>query len=90
MKAILAVGGSVNCVKHLQATAAEAGLAVDIYAMFERFADEVPVLSALRPVGDRLIEEFEQKPAPDGTRDARGVVSRKKQLLPAVLGLLEK
>lgn len=59
VKAILAVGGSVNCVKHLQATATEAGLDCDIYAMFERFADEVPVLSALRPVGDRLIEEFE-------------------------------
>jgi manganese-dependent inorganic pyrophosphatase len=27
---------------------------------------------------------------PDGTRNAQGVVSRKKQLLPAVLGLLER
>jgi manganese-dependent inorganic pyrophosphatase len=29
-------------------------------------------------------------PLPDGTRDAPGVVSRKKQLLPVVLGLLER
>jgi hypothetical protein len=29
-------------------------------------------------------------PQPDGTRLAEGVVSRKKQLLPVVLGLLER
>jgi len=29
-------------------------------------------------------------PLPDGTRDAIGVASRKKQLLPVVLGLLKK
>ena len=59
VKCILAVGGSVNTVKHLQAVASEAGLDVDIYGMFERFASEVPVLAAIRPVGERTIEEFE-------------------------------
>lgn len=59
VRAVLAVGGSVNCVKHLQAIATEGQVAADVYGMFERFADTVPVLSALRPVGDRLIEEFE-------------------------------
>jgi dihydroxy-acid dehydratase len=58
-RAVLSVGGSVNCVKHLQAVATEGEVAADVYGMFERFAAEVPVLSALRPVGDRFIEEFE-------------------------------
>jgi manganese-dependent inorganic pyrophosphatase len=34
--------------------------------------------------------ELPYPPLPDGTRDAPGVVSRKKQLLPVVLGLLEE
>jgi manganese-dependent inorganic pyrophosphatase len=37
-----------------------------------------------------VLDDLPYPPLPDGTRDARGVVSRKKQLLPAVLGLLEK
>jgi len=37
-----------------------------------------------------VLEELPYPPLPDGTRDAPGVVSRKKQLLPTLLGLLEK
>ncbi|PKN93832.1 MAG: hypothetical protein CVU44_08435 [Chloroflexi bacterium HGW-Chloroflexi-6] len=36
-----------------------------------------------------ILLELPYPPLPDGTRDAPGVVSRKKQLLPVVLGLLE-
>jgi manganese-dependent inorganic pyrophosphatase len=36
-----------------------------------------------------LLEDLPYPPINDGTRIAEGVVSRKKQLLPAVLGLLE-
>ena len=36
-----------------------------------------------------LLNDLPYPPMADGTRDAKGVVSRKKQLLPAVLGLLE-
>jgi len=36
-----------------------------------------------------ILNDLPYPPLPDGTRDASGVVSRKKQLLPAVLGLLE-
>jgi len=36
-----------------------------------------------------LLDDLPYPPAPDGTRLAEGVVSRKKQLLPVVLGLLE-
>jgi dihydroxy-acid dehydratase len=59
VRAVLAVGGSVNCVKHLQAVASEAKCDVDIYAMFENFAAQVPVLSAIRPIGHLPIEAFE-------------------------------
>lgn len=37
-----------------------------------------------------ILDELPFPPLPDGTRQADGIVSRKKQLLPAVLGLLEK
>ena len=37
-----------------------------------------------------ILNDLPYPPLPDGTRDAPDVVSRKKQLLPAVLGLLER
>jgi dihydroxy-acid dehydratase len=57
--AVLAVSGSINCVKHLQATAIEAGLDLDVYGLFDELADLVPVLSAVRPNGDDTIEAFD-------------------------------
>jgi dihydroxy-acid dehydratase len=57
--AVLAVSGSINCIKHLQATAVEAGLDLDFYKLFEECTNKVPVLSAVRPIGDTSIEAFE-------------------------------
>jgi manganese-dependent inorganic pyrophosphatase len=37
-----------------------------------------------------ILADLPYPPLPDGTLDAPGIVSRKKQLLPAVLGLLER
>jgi len=37
-----------------------------------------------------ILDDLPYPPLADGTRDAQGVVSRKKQLLPVVLGLLER
>ncbi|MBE0684149.1 MAG: DHH family phosphoesterase [Anaerolineales bacterium] len=37
-----------------------------------------------------VLNDLPYPPLADGTRDAQGVVSRKKQLLPAILGLLER
>ncbi len=37
-----------------------------------------------------ILNELPYPPLPDKTRDAPGIVSRKKQLLPTVLGILEK
>jgi dihydroxy-acid dehydratase len=57
--AILSVSGSINSVKHLQAVAAEAECDADVYGLFERLADAVPLLTAIRPNGETSIEEFE-------------------------------
>lgn len=59
VRAVLAIGGSLNTVKHLQAVATEAGSGVDVYGLFERLGPETPVLAGIRPIGDRFIEEFE-------------------------------
>lgn len=59
VRAILAVGGSINTIKHMQGVATEAGCKADIYALFDQLADQTPVLSAVRPVGERFIEEYE-------------------------------
>jgi dihydroxy-acid dehydratase len=57
--AVLAVSGSINCIKHLQATAIEAGVDVDVYQLFNDLGEKVPVLSAVAPNGADTIEAFE-------------------------------
>ncbi len=59
VRAVLAVGGSVNCIKHLQAVATEAGCGVDVYGLFETLAGSTPVLAGVRPVGEHFIEDLE-------------------------------
>ena len=59
VRAVLAVGGSLNAVKHLQAVAMEAENGVDVYGLFEQLGPETPVLAGVRPIGEHLIEEFE-------------------------------
>ena len=55
---VLAVSGSINAIKHLQAVAVEAENGLDIFRMWEEMAD-VPVISAVRPTGEVRIEQFE-------------------------------
>jgi dihydroxy-acid dehydratase len=71
--AILAVSGSVNCLKHLQAVAVEAGCDADVYQLFETLAPLVPLLSAVKPNGNRRVDEFE---------DAGGTLGLLHQLAP--------
>lgn len=71
--AVLAVSGSINCIKHLQAAAIESGLDLDVYELFNALGETVPVLSAVRPNGDDTIEMFE---------DAGGANALMKQLEP--------
>ena len=56
---MLSVSGSINCIKHLQATAVETGLDLDIFALFNELGEKIPVLSAVRPNGADTIEAFE-------------------------------
>ena len=58
--ACLAVSGSVNMVRHLQAVAIEAGSGVDLYELVDRVGAKTPLLCAVRPNGPTRIEELEQ------------------------------
>lgn len=75
VKAVLAVGGSINSVKHLQAVATEGRIDVDIYKLFEDCADQTPVITGVRPVGSHTIEQLE------AAGGARGVMKRLESLL---------
>jgi dihydroxy-acid dehydratase len=55
---VLAVSGSINAIKHLQAVAIEAQNGLDVFKLWEEMSD-VPVLSAVRPTGHVRIEQFE-------------------------------
>lgn len=57
--AVLAVSGSINLVKHLQAVAVDAGTDVDVYRVFEELHGTVLPLSGIRPNGEHQIEDFE-------------------------------
>ncbi|BBC73422.1 dehydratase [Altererythrobacter sp. B11] len=74
---VLAVSGSINAIKHLQATATEGGLDVDLYAVWDELGRKVPTLAAVRPNGSVRIEQFE---------DAGGARAMLKQLEPVLDG----
>jgi dihydroxy-acid dehydratase len=57
--AVLAVSGSINCIKHLQAIAVESGVRLDVFNLFNDLGEKIPVLSAVRPNGEDSIESFE-------------------------------
>jgi dihydroxy-acid dehydratase len=59
VQVVLAISGSINCVKHLQAIATEAGVDIDVYQTFADYAERVPLLAAVKPNGDRHIDDFE-------------------------------
>ena len=72
---VLAVSGSINCIKHLQAIAQEASVDVNVYELFETLADRVPILSAVMPIGKDTIEQFEE------AGGARGVMKQLESML---------
>jgi dihydroxy-acid dehydratase len=75
VRALLAVGGSINCIKHLQAVATEAEVEVDVYELVHRLSVQTPVLAAVRPVGAHTIEAFE------AAGGAQGVMRQLRPLL---------
>jgi len=56
---VLAVSGSINAIKHLQAIAVESKVDIDIFALWEEIGRKVPILTAVRPNGPVRIEGFE-------------------------------
>ncbi|MEG3151293.1 dihydroxy-acid dehydratase [Sphingomonas sp. ZT3P38] len=56
---VLAVSGSINAIKHLQATAVEGRTDFDLFRIWEEMGRVVPILSAVRPNGAVRIEQFE-------------------------------
>ncbi len=72
---ILAAGGSVNTIKHMQAVAAEGGVEVDVYQLFRDLGNKVPVLVGVRPVGEHSIEQMES------AGGGRGLLKRLEPLL---------
>jgi dihydroxy-acid dehydratase len=74
---VLAISGSINAIKHLQAIAMEAEAGVDIYGLFDEMGKRVPVLCAIRPNGDYPIEALED------AGGARAVMKQMETLLHA-------
>lgn len=56
---VMAVGGSVNTVRHLSAIATEAEMDIDVVKLYEKLADRVPLLTAVRPNGPYRTEDLE-------------------------------
>jgi dihydroxy-acid dehydratase len=56
---MLCVSGSINSAKHLAAIAQEAGCDIDVYKLYEKYADVIPLLTAVRPNGAATTEAFE-------------------------------
>jgi dihydroxy-acid dehydratase len=56
----LAISGSVNSVRHLQAIALESGLDIDVHRLIERCMPSVPKLVGVRPNGVHRIEDLER------------------------------
>lgn len=59
VRVALAIGSSINVIKHLQAVAEESEVDVDVLALFAEFGPHTPVLAAVRPNGPHTIEQFE-------------------------------
>lgn len=55
----LAVGGSVNTVRHLSAVATEAELDVSVVELYETLSNKIPLLTAVRPNGPFRTEDLE-------------------------------
>ncbi|MGQ2943133.1 MAG: dihydroxy-acid dehydratase [Blastomonas fulva] len=56
---LLAVSGSINCIRHLQAIATESGVDIDIHSLVQELGQKVPMLVAVRPNGPQSIEALE-------------------------------
>jgi len=76
-RTMLAIGGSMNTIKHLQAIAIESGVDVDVWELYRELGRETPLLCSVRPNGPALVEQFE---------DAGGGATILRELLPLLDG----
>ena len=56
----LALSGSINLLRHLQAVAEEGEVPVSVYDLVDRLGPEVPLLCAVKPNGPRRIEDLDE------------------------------
>lgn len=56
---VLAVGGSVNTVRHLSAIATEAELPIDVVKLYEKYGKDIKLLTSVRPNGPFRTEDLE-------------------------------
>ena len=56
----LAVGGSVNCVRHLSAIANESELGIDVVSMFEKQGADASLLTRVRPNGPHEVADLDR------------------------------
>ncbi|WP_159501890.1 dihydroxy-acid dehydratase [Microbacterium sp. 18062] len=70
--ALIAVSGSINCVKHLRAIAREGEVDVDFGRCMDIAADSSRALAAVRPNGEDTIEDFEDSGGALGVLAALG------------------
>lgn len=73
----LALGGSVNCIRHLAAIAAEADIDMDVIAAFESKGKSAVQLAAIRPNGSHQVWDLDE---------IGGVQTVMKTLLPRLHG----
>lgn len=80
----LAISGSINMLRHLQAVAVEGGIEVDVYDLVQKLGRAVPMLCAIKPNGPGRIEEL------DAAGGAQAIMKRLETLmhldLPTVSG----
>ncbi|GAA3527501.1 dihydroxy-acid dehydratase [Amycolatopsis ultiminotia] len=60
IRVAMALGGSVNCVRHLAAVANEADLDLDVIGLFERLGRDTTQLAAIRPNGADQVWDLER------------------------------
>ena len=60
VRVAIAIGASVNVVRHLAAIATEAELDIDVVRLFERLSESTPLLTCVRPNGPDRIEQFDE------------------------------
>lgn len=73
----LALGGSVNCIRHLAAISAEADLDLDVVALFEKHGGDAVQLAAIRPNGAHQVWDLD---------DVGGIQTVMRTLLPRLHG----